>query len=210
MSAVQPALQQNVVLHDVSWETYRRLNEEHGEHSGTRFTYSEGTMQIMVVGYEHERLNRLIASLIEAVCEERGVDFENAGSNTFQREDLQKGFEPDSCFYLRQPEAIRGKRRISLAVDPPPDLVIEIDITSYSLNRLPIFAAVGVPEAWRYETDRLKIYQLVGGTYQETAASAALPRLTADALTEWIAASREMKRTDWLRGVRAWVRGLAN
>lgn len=209
MSAVQPALQQNVVLHDVGWETYRRLNEEHGERSGTRFTYNEGTMQITVVGYEHERLNRLIASLIEAVCEEREIDIEPAGSNTFQREDLQKGFEPDSCFYLRQPEAIRGKRRISLAVDPPPDLVIEIDITSYSLNRLPIFAAVGVTEVWRYETDQLKIYQLGSNSYQTVSASVALPGLTASQLTEWIVASQQMKRTEWLRDVRTWVRSLA-
>ena len=111
MTAVQTALQQNVIIHDVSWETYRRLNEEHGPHGGTKFTFNEGTMQIMVMGYEHERLNRLIASLIEAIAEEWGRDFENAGSNTFQREDLEKGFEPGSCFYLRQPAAIRGKKR---------------------------------------------------------------------------------------------------
>ncbi len=210
MTAVQTALQQNVIIHDVSWETYRRLNEEHGPHGGTKFTFNEGTMQIMVMGYEHERLNRLIASLIEAIAEEWGRDFENAGSNTFQREDLEKGFEPDSCFYLRQPAAIRGKKRISLAIDPPPDLVIEIDITSYSLNRLPIFAAVGVPEVWRYEADTLKIYRLADGGYEQKDQSSELPGVTAAAVTQLIAASQTQKRTDWLSSVRTWARGLAS
>lgn len=208
MTAVQTALQQNVILYDVSWETYCRLNEEHGPHGGTRFTFSEGTMQIMVTGYEHERLNRLIASLIEAIAEEWDQDFENAGSNTFQREDLQKGFEPDTCFYLRQPAAIRGKKRISLAVDPTPDLVIEIDITSYSLNRLPIFAAVGVPEVWRYEADTLKIYRLMENGYVQQEQSDELPNVMAEAVSQLIAASQTQKRTEWLSNVRTWARGL--
>ena len=209
MTAVQTALEQQVILYDVSWDAYRRFNEEHGPQGSTRFTYNEGTLQIMVRGYEHERLNRLIASLVEAIAEEWGNDFENAGSNTFQREDLQKGFEPDSCFYLHQPAAIRGKKRLSLTVDPPPDLVIEIDITNYTLNKLPIFAAVGVPEVWRYETDTLKIYQLTAEHYEEAAESAAFPGVRATDLTAHIAASQTLKRTEWLRQVRAWARALA-
>jgi Uma2 family endonuclease len=210
MTAVQTALQQNVILYDVSWESYRRLNEEHGPHGGTRFTFDEGTMQIMVMGYEHERLNRNLAMLVEVFAEEHGLDIEPAGSNTFQREDLHKGFEPDSCFYLRHPEAIRGKKRINLAVDPAPDLVIEIDITSYSLNRLPIFAAVGVPEVWRYEADALKIYRLSDGSYTQQEQSSELPGVTAEALSRLIDASQIHKRTDWLRQVRAWARGLVH
>lgn len=209
MAAVQTALEQQVILNDVSWDAYHRFNEEHGPQGSTRFTYNEGTLQITVRGYEPERLNRLIASLVEAIAEEFGQDFENAVSNTFQREDLLKGFEPDSCFYLRQPAAVRGKKRLSLTTDPPPDLVIEIDITTNTLNILPIFAAVGVPEVWRYETDSLKIYQLAAESYVGAAESAMLPGVRAEDLTAHIAASQHLKRTEWLRQVRAWARGLA-
>lgn len=209
-TAEQLVEQPNIILHDVSWETYERLLEEHGEHTGTRFTYDEGTLQIMIISYEHESSNRDLSMVVEVVAEERGIDIQPAGSNTFKRKDIKRGFEPDSCFYIRQPEAIRGKKRINLATDPPPDLIVEIDVTHGSLDRLPIFAAVGVLEVWRYENGGVKIYCLDENHYIESAESRLLSGVTSTALTQFVAEGQTMRRFEWLRNVRAWARSQSN
>ena len=99
----------------------------------------------MSASSEHEKFNRRIAQLVLAVAEELCIEAEDLGSATFRREDLELGFEPDSCLYIQNEEEVHGKDRIDPAVDPPPDLVIEIDITDPSLNKLPIYAQMGVP-----------------------------------------------------------------
>ena len=134
-----------MILEGVTWDTYERLITEHGERCGTRFTYDEGVLQIIVVSSRHERPNRTLATLVEVLAEE-WVDIARLGSMTCKRKDLQKGFEPDSCFYIQHADAVSGKEEIDLKVDPPPDLTIEVDITRDSLSRFPIFAAVGTPE----------------------------------------------------------------
>jgi Uma2 family endonuclease len=138
--------ERRVLLHDISWDTYQRLLAESPEACGTRFTYDNGELEIMTVSIGHEAPNRKLAHLAEITAEETGRDFEGAGSTTFQRKDLAKGFEPDSCFYFRHAAAIRGREKLDLAVDPPPELIIEVDITSSSLDRFAIFAAMGVAE----------------------------------------------------------------
>lgn len=209
-TAEQLVEQPNVILHDVSWETYERLLKEQGEHTGTRFTYDEGTLQIMIVSFEHESSNRTLSSIVEALAEGMEIDFEPAGSTTFKRKDIKRGFEPDSCFYFRRPEMIRGKKRLNLAKDPPPDLIVEIDVTHGSLDRLPIFAAVGVLEVWRYENGGVKIYCLDENHYIESAESRLLPGVTSTALTQFVAEGQTRRRFEWLRNVRAWARSQSN
>ncbi|HMV46469.1 MAG TPA: Uma2 family endonuclease [Blastocatellia bacterium] len=209
-TAEQLVEQPNVILNNVSWETYERLLEEQGEHTGTRFTYDEGTLQIMIVSFEHESSNRTLSSIVEALAEGMEVDFEPAGSTTFKRKDIKRGFEPDSSFYFRNPEAIRGKKRINLAKDPPPDLIVEIDVTHGSMDRLPIFAAVGVSEVWRYEDGTLKIYCLENNWYVENAESKLLPGIDADTLTRFVGEGQTMRRFEWLRNVRAWAKSQSN
>jgi Uma2 family endonuclease len=208
MPAVLNLPEQKVVLKNVSWETYQRLLTERQESCGTRFTYDQGRLEIMVVSQRHEELNRALAMLVEVVVEEMGIDIRDPGSTTFQREDLDRGFEPDSCFYIRSAELINGVDQVDLTVDPPPDLVIEIDITSHSLNKLSIFAALGVPEVWRYDGARLRLLKLDAGEYVEVEESAALSGVTAEALTGLIEARRQMKRTAWLRRLRQWAQTL--
>lgn len=209
-TAEQLVEQPNVILYDVSWETYERLLKEQGEHTGTRFTYDEGTLQIMIVSFEHESSNRTLSSIVEALAEGMEIDFEPAGSTTFKRKDIKRGFEPDSCFYFRHPEAIRGKKRLNLAKDPPPDLIVEIDVTHGSLDRLPIFAAVGVLEVWRYENGIVKIYRLSRNEYIEREESGLLSGVAAQALTQFVAESQTMRRVEWLRKVREWARSHQN
>lgn len=195
------------VLLKVSWETYERLLAEHVESPGTRFAYDAGRLEIMVVYVGHENPNRTLALLVEVVAEETNRDFHPAGSTTYTREDLEKGFEPDSSFYLdERAERVRGKSELDLLVDPPPDLIIEIDITRSSLPRLPIFAAVGVPEVWRYDGTRVIFCRLAEGSYVEVERSIALPPLTSRQAGVFLAESRREKGPAWLRRVREWVR----
>jgi Uma2 family endonuclease len=133
------------------------------------------------------------------------IDFLNAGSTTFKREGLRRGFEPDTCFYVSNVERVRGKMQLALEVDPPPDLVVEIDITHPSLNKLPIYAAVGVPEVWRYDGRALTILKLEGDAYYPHTESRALPGVTEQGLLQWLEAGKAMPRTTWLRRVRAWA-----
>ena len=201
--------EQLVILDRVTWDTYERLITEHGQRCGTRFTYDEGVLQIMVVSSRHERPNRRLASLVEVLAEEWALDIEQLGSMTFKRKDLQKGFEPDSCFYIEHADTIRDREEIDLAVDPPPDLSIEVDITSGSLNRFPIFAAVGIPEIWRFDGKRVAIFQLESGDYVEAANSLAFPLVTGEILTLFLEESQKLKSTAWLRKVREWTRSQA-
>lgn len=209
MGAVKSPAEQRVVLHNVSWETYERLLAEHADRSAPRFAYDRGELEIMSPNPEHERANRRIAQLVLAVADEVGIPAEDLGSTTFRREDLERGFEPDSCFYTRNEEAIRGKDRIDLTVDPPPDLVIEVDITSPSLDKLPIYARLGVPEVWRYDGRKVAILVLEEERYAETARSAALWPLTSEILSRFVEESKTLERRAWTRKVREWARGQA-
>ena len=206
METVKSPSEQRTVLHNISWETYEHLLADHLDSSSPRFAYDRGMLEIMVVSSRHERPNRLIALLVEVVAEEMGLDLENLGSTTFKREDLQRGFEPDSCFYVQNEERVRGKYEIDPNVDPPPDLVLEVDITNPSLDRFPIYAPFGVPEVWRYDGERVIIYELRSTGYAEVAESLALPPFTGDVLTRFVKQGLTTRRTSWMRRVREWAR----
>jgi Uma2 family endonuclease len=206
METVKTPLEQRTVLHNISWETYEHLLADHDNNSAPRFTYDRGELEIMSPSPEHEAYNRSLALLVEFLAAELSIDVYDLGSTTFRREDLGRGFEPDSCFYIQNENQIRGKDRIDLSVDPPPDLVIEIDITSPSFSKLPIYAQIGVPEVWRYDGKRLKILVLEGSDYAETSESTALPPVTSNALTDFVEKSKTTKRTVWLKKVRDWAR----
>ncbi|HXG64518.1 MAG TPA: Uma2 family endonuclease [Blastocatellia bacterium] len=195
---------QCVILRGVSWETYKRLLAEHQEKSSTHFTYDRGELEIMVLSPKHEKPNRILALLVEFWALVSDMDVENLGSTTFTRQDLARGFEPDTCFYIANAEQIRGKDEIDLTADPPPDLVIEIDITSPSLDKLPIFAAVGVPEVWRYDGREVSILKLDAGSYQAQAESLVLPGLTKEFIAQFILMSRTLKRRALFHLVQEW------
>jgi Uma2 family endonuclease len=206
MAAVLHLPEQKVILKGVSWETYERLRAEHEEESGTRFTYDSGILEILVPSARHGKPNRILASLVEVLAEEMALNIESLGSTTLKRPDLLKGFEPDSCFYIQHAEAIRDNEAIDLTVDPPPDLVIEIDITSPSLDKFPLYAAVGVSEVWRYDGTHITMYRLAGERYVEVPHSVVLPLLTNEYATRFLEERKQTPSTVWLRAVRAWAR----
>jgi Uma2 family endonuclease len=206
MATALSSADQTVVLDNVTWRTYEQLLADLVDRSAPRLTYDRGVLEIMSPTHEHERLNRTLAQLVEVVAEELEIEIENLGSSTFRREDLERGFEPDSCFYVRNVEAVRGKRRLDLSKDPPPDLVIEIEVTSHSINKMSIYAQMGVPEVWRYNGKTLRIDVLEKAAYLSSDSSLGFPILTGKVISDFLERSRTSTRLSLLRSLRDWVR----
>jgi Uma2 family endonuclease len=205
-SAPKAPPEQRVMLNHVSWETYERLLAENRDASAPRLTYDQGALEIMSPSAEHERLTRTLATIAELVAEESGVEFEALGSTTFRRPDLERGTEPDACFYLQNANRIRGKREIDLAIDPPPDLIIEVAITNPALDKLSIYARLGIPEIWRCDGKEVKILRLSGNKYEVTNESDVLTPLTQAVLSEFLSQSKGMTTLAWRRRLRDWGR----
>jgi len=208
MPAMVTPSEQRVVLSDISWETYERLLEDLADCSAPRLTYDHGVLEIMSPLSDHERYNRNLSLLVEVFAEELDIEIGNLGSTTFKLEEFERGFEPDSCFYIQHESQIRNRRRIALPEDPPPDLVIEIDLTNSSINKFPVFAQLGVPEVWRVSSGKLEIFRLQRDRYTKQPSSSVLPPLTAADLMELLESSLSMRRTAWLRHLREHFRKL--
>jgi len=198
--------EQRVVMNQVSWETYERLLAANIDASSPRLTYNQGTLEVRSPSLEHERLKKVLATIADLVAEEKGIEFEDLGSTTFRRRDFEGGAEPDACFYVQNVERIRGKREIDLVVDPPPDLVIEVEITGPAVSKLPIYARLGVPEIWLTDGISLRILRLADGEYRASERSAVLPFLTESVLSEFMEQSRTLTTLAWRRMVRNWAR----
>ncbi len=207
MATVVKVPEGRVALYDVSWSTYESLLADLGENSGVRLAYDRGTLEIISPSVEHERLNRTLNLLVEILASERGIDIENVGSMTVKRKELGGGFEPDSSFYVQNAERVRGKSRIDAEVDPPPDLMIKIEITHALLEKLPLYAAMGIPEIWRYDGERLRIFHLQEREYVERSKSLAFPGLAARTLSNLLAESKTERRSVWLKMLREWAAG---
>lgn len=206
MATLTPPVEGQVLLHGVSWEAYERLLNEHQHSPGTHFIYDEGELEIMVVSRDHEHPNRVLAKLVDVIAEELGVNLYELGSTTFKRKRLQKGFEPDSAFYFGA-NAEKAKTRDSATdSDFPPDLIIEVEISTPAVSRFPIFAAFGVPEMWRYTEGRVIFYRLENGKYVETTHSVAIPEVAAADITALIEDYTRMHSLEWTRHVRNWAR----
>lgn len=165
-----------VVLKGVSWATFKALMADIGEDRACRIAYDQGILEIMVPYEQHEEPKILIAEFVTATSDELEIEIRQLGSLTLEREDLTRAVEPDTCFYIQNEALVRGKE-IKLPDVPPPDLVVESDYTSSSLNKFNIYASLGVPELWRYCKQSLQVYQLVEGNYELSETSFAFPFL---------------------------------
>jgi Uma2 family endonuclease len=200
--AISPP-EQRILLDNITWETYESLLQAHCDRSVPRFTYDRGQLEIMSPSIEHEELKDTVTLLVNTLAEEMGINTQSFGSATFRRADLQRGFEPDGCFYVQSVTRIQGRTELDLTVDPPPDLVIEIDLTSPSLPKFPIFAQLGVPEVWRADGSQMHIFCLEGGQYVAHAESSILIGITAEVITRFVRESYTLDRLTWLHRVRA-------
>ncbi len=200
----KPKLVRNEVLYGVSWETYEELVAENRDLQFPRLTYDSGILEVtMSNSRQHETDSRTLARLVEILSEELEIDYENAGSTTYHDKNLRKGFEPDSCFYIKSLWKIKGEDAI--VSDPPPDLIIEIKKTSSSVPRMPIFAALGVAEVWRFTKKQVKFYVLQEGIYLEAKMSLALPILSSEQATEFLLDARALNSTVWAKKIREWI-----
>ncbi|MBW4699689.1 MAG: Uma2 family endonuclease [Aphanocapsa lilacina HA4352-LM1] len=200
---VQPG--QRLVLEEVSWQQFEDILEELGDHRGSRLTYSDGTLEIRMPLPEHEKNKVILGDLVKVLLDELEIDYVSFGSTTFKRRDLAKGFEPDDCFYIRNFAAMVGKQRLDLRCDPPPELSIEVDVTSRT--QLEVYWAMGVPELWRLEDGRLRIDVLREGDYVEVAQSPTFPDLPLkEHLPEFLAMAQRAGPRRTLKAFRQWVR----
>jgi Uma2 family endonuclease len=206
MTVILTEPRDRVVLRGVSWTTYEALIRDLESEPGKRLTYDQGILEIMVPLPPHEGFKKRLGRLVEVITEETETEIRSLGSTTWRRDDLQKGLEADECYYIQHEAAVRGKAEIDLTIDPPPDLAIEVDNTSSSMNRLEIYAALGVPEVWRYDGETLTIYCLGEGSYSTQEASAVLPLLQRSDILRFLQISQTMGETSWVREFRRWVR----
>jgi Uma2 family endonuclease len=194
-----------VILHDVSWQEFEAILEELGDHRAARLAYSHGTLEMRMPLPKHEKAKVIIGDLVKIMLEELEVDCETFGSTTFKREDMAVGVEPDDSFYIQNHAQMIGKERIDLKVDPPPDLAIEVDVTSKT--QLDTYEALRVPELWRYENGKLQINILEDGKYIESEISPTFPNLHIDqTIPRFVEQSRTLGRSPTLRAFRQWVR----
>ncbi|MDB9536814.1 Uma2 family endonuclease [Dolichospermum planctonicum CS-1226] len=199
--------EQRTVLYNLSWDTFEALLRDTGEHRGSRFAYDCGTLEIMTPLFEHENPKIQFDRLIFSLAEELDIEVRSAGSTTLKRKSLAKGIEPDSCYYIQNEAAMRGRETLNLEIDPPPDLAVAIDITTSSVNKFNIYAALGVAELWRYDGEVLKFYQLVENQYIEIKFSLAFPLVSVGDMNRFIQQSKTMGEIALLKSFRAWVRG---
>ena len=200
-----------VLLNPVSWETFNQLLAELGDKRNKRLAYYQGTLEIMSPLGRHESNNRFIESLISVIADELNINLKKFGSLTLKSQPLQQGVEPDSCYYITNESQVRSKQNIDLDIDPPPDLVLEIDITSGSLNKLPIYANFRVPEFWQYDGEKLTVFLLeeASNTYQKVDKSQIFPFLDLKQIPQLIEQSLEIGETATLKQFRQWVRNNA-
>jgi len=194
-------------MDDVSWDDYENLLADLGESSHVRVFYDRGRMEIISPASIHEKPKNVVHDLITILRSELDIEIESLGSTTYKEELRTRGAEPDDSIYIHNASAVIGQNRnLDLSIDPPPDLVIEIDNGSSSLDKLPIYSGLRVPELWRIYHQQVRICVLSGDQYKEVSHSAVFPFLPADTLSKFVemGISKGMRKTE--QEFREWVR----
>lgn len=194
-----------LLMRDVSWQMFEKILDELGEARAARISYSKGMLEIMTPLPEHEDDKVMIGDLVKVLLEELDIEFRSLGSTTFKNKEMLQAVEADDCFYIQNEAAIRGKKRIDLTIDPPPDLAIEIDITSRT--KFNNYEALGVPELWRYNGCKLQINVLQDGKYLESETSYNFPSLPiGSVIHQYVEQSKIVGRKAMMKDFRNWVR----
>ncbi len=188
-----------------AWEDFEFLAAELGDRRDIRLSFYQGKMEITMPSPEHEEYVDLIQDIARLLVRELGMRLESRGTALLKREMREAGAQPDGCFYIQHAAHVIGKRQIDLSVDPPPDIIVEVDLTSQSRGKFAIYAALGVPEIWRYDTVAFEMYHLSGQEYLEATASRAFPFLTANVMTDVIEQSKIAGQDEALENLRAWI-----
>jgi Uma2 family endonuclease len=204
-STLQIPAEQRLRLSAISWDTYVTYSDGLGPRH-IRVTFDRGEMEVMTLSPKHERNKRLLGRLVETLTEELEIDIVSTGSMTCRSKELERGLEPDESYWIEHESVVRGRDEIDLDVDPPPDLTLEVDISRSTLDRMAIYAALRVPEVWRWDGESLTIHRLrPRGAYRRSEASKAFPFLPLDEFTEFLRRT-DLSETQLVRSFRAWVR----
>jgi Uma2 family endonuclease len=195
-----------MVLENIAWGTYAALSEQrHG--SVPRMTYDEGVLEMMSPMREHENIGCLIGRIVEAYSEVRGIEIISVASMTVKCASLAKGFEPDESYYVTHAAQVLSQTEMDFEVDPPPDLVVEIEMTSSAIEKLKFFAAMNVPEVWRHNGELLRMYRLENAEYREIDCSVELPGLDAQRINEIVLRRNSVGETKLIREFRTSISG---
>ncbi len=207
MSTVDVSRPQRLVLYGEPWEAYIRLLRLFDERRHLRITYDRGALEIMTLSPEHEHLKIVIRRLIEALTEELGLPIAGYGSMTMKRRKKQRGLEPDECFWIQNEPLVRNLATYKLRRDPPPDLIVEVDLTRTAVKRMAIYATLKVPEVWRYRKNQLQ-FHLLGedGKYAVQPSSRALPNIQSEDVDRFVARRGDTELNGLVREFREWVR----
>ncbi|MFI5453861.1 MAG: Uma2 family endonuclease [Isosphaerales bacterium] len=199
--------EQRVVLRGIGWDGYETILKVVGDQPAVRLTYDRGDLEFMSPSVDHEVFKTRFGRLIEALTVELNIPCEGAGSTTWKKQLEDRGLEPDECYYIANAERVAGRRNIDLNVDPPPDLAIEVEISRSALDRMGIYAALKVPEVWRFDGETLTVDVLEdNGTYVSQTASPSFPFLPLDRVVDWLYEADTMGQTIWIRRFLEWVR----
>lgn len=198
---------QRLILRDVDWETYDALCRAFESRGNLFLTYEQGTLEIMSPSPRHERAAQALGRLVEVLAEEMGIDIEPGGSITFRRETLDRGMEPDRCFWIAREPEVRGKVDFDANDVAPPDLFIEIEATRTLTRRLSICAALGIPEVWRFNGKQIWVLQLgTDGEYREVTQSLSFPGIDVGGIVPFLGEREGVTYFEWIEGFRRWVR----
>jgi Uma2 family endonuclease len=196
---------QRVLLRNISWDEFEQILDELGDDRAARIAYYKGMLEIMVPLLGHENRKEIIGDLVKVLLEELDIEFAPAGSTTFKRQNMDTGVEPDESFYIQNEAVVRGREKIDLNTDPPPDLAIEIDVTTDSQTKKNSYQALGVPELWIYDGRKLQINVLQQNKYIESDQSQIFPGLPIiDVIPRYLALSKAEGRNAAIKAFRPW------
>jgi Uma2 family endonuclease len=203
-TALEP--RQCFIINSIDWANYRKISDALTDRH-VRLTYDRGVLEFMTKSTLHEMLSRLYHLSLFVLAEEFGLPLCSCGSMTCDREDLSHGVDADESIYLHNAPLVRGKKQIDLSTDPPPDLMVEVNLSRSSQRRLSIYAAIKVPEVWQVDTDSLKVLQLQqDGQYAVSEQSCYFPGLPMAEIVSFVRRRDEVDEIALIREFRAWVR----
>lgn len=194
-----------LIMQGISWDFYEQLLKDFECSNALHFAFDNEILEVEVPLFKHERPTEILRDLVTNICIEKEINTLNAGKTTFRQRAKSKGVEPDSCFYIKNEPKVRGLLDLDLKKNPPPDLVIEVDITSPSLNKMPIYASLGVSEVWLYKGEKVEFFKLIGEKYNPITNSLALPFLSAEKATAFLQNGLKDSFNKWIKEVRNWA-----
>ncbi|MGJ5676829.1 MAG: Uma2 family endonuclease [Nostochopsis sp.] len=207
MVATAPLAETRTLLENISWQTFKTMLAEMEQGRSYRLAYYNNMLEIMTPLMPHENSNRLIEVFVGVLCEELGLEIKRAGSLTLTRDDVERGGEPDSSYYIQNEFLVRNKETIDLAIDPPPDLVLEVEYSRPKVDKSKIYTAIGVPEFWRFNGSVLRIYVLSDGQYSEVQFSPTFGSIPVREIPRFIQQARKDGENATTRAFRTWING---